>query len=219
MTPAEAAKQEGLYLRKIIRRNKDKAFTNSEIKCLIAIVNLWLYHRNGTKGFIHPGCPRIAKKVKVCRKTVSRSLECLRDLGIISPIKHMKGGCGKATQYVVDVAAIVDAFDPSDVTSAPGELTLLSGTFEPENVPSKAGQNVPLSIGDDSAIGEVGDARQDATTQGVDRDPTSPEVSPECDTQKGPFQENGSWEDWLTRQGQILERENPKFRLITGGRA
>lgn len=142
---ADFAKKEGMYLRRIIRRNKGEILTNSEVRVLVAMTNLWLYHRNGPKGFIHPGCDLLAKKAKVSRKTVSRALELFRKIGIADDIKHIKGGNGRATQYQLDTMKIQKLFDPSGVTELRGQIVPFSGTFAAQNVSLKAGQNVPLS--------------------------------------------------------------------------
>ena len=45
----ERAKAERIYARKVISRS---AFTPSERAILLAVVNLWLYHRHGLKRYI-----------------------------------------------------------------------------------------------------------------------------------------------------------------------
>ena len=144
---AERAKKEGMYLRRIIRRNKGGILTNSEVKVLVLLVNLWLYHRNGPKGYIHPGCSLIAKKVKVHRNTVSTSLDLFRTLGIAKAIKHIKGGNGRATQYTIDTVAIQDLFDPSNVTTLSGVLVPFSAQERAENCALQPHKNCALSIG------------------------------------------------------------------------
>lgn len=155
ISAAQSVKDEGNYLRRIIRRNRGKVLTNSEIKVLVALVNLWLYHRNGPKGYIHPGREELAKKTAVHSKTVSRSLDKFRSLGIAVPLKHLSGGNGRSTQYRIDTAAIEAVFAPSNVVPIDGTLIPFRGTVEgakcpttqSENVPQQPGQNVPLSIG------------------------------------------------------------------------
>jgi len=145
--PADHAKKEGMYLRRIIRRNKGDILTNSEIKVLVALLNLWLHHRYGQKKYIHPGRKLLSKKAKVDSKTVSRSLEVFRMLGLATAIKHLKGGSGRATQYTINTLEIQALFDPTNVVTVAGELVPFSGTFATQNVPLKERQNVPLSIG------------------------------------------------------------------------
>jgi len=147
VAPNEFAKKEGIYLRRIIRRNKGDILTNSEIKVLVQLINLWLYHRNGPKGYIHPGRKLVAKKAKVDSKTVSRALDLFRKLGLATAVKHLKGGSGRATQYTLNTVEIQAQFDPHNVTTKAGELVPFSGTSAAQNVPLKEGQNVPLSIG------------------------------------------------------------------------
>jgi hypothetical protein len=144
---ADRVKKEAAHLRRIIRRNKGAVLTNSEIKVLVALVNLWLYHRNGPKGYIHPGRKLLAKKAGVSVVTVARSLEIFRILGIAKAIRNLKGGNGRATQYVVDTDAIKEIFDPCDVKTVAGELVPFSVSFPTQNDTQQPYQNDTLSIG------------------------------------------------------------------------
>lgn len=147
--PAERAKAEAAYTRRIIRKSD---FTRAEKDVLIKLIGLWFYHRNGRKGFIHPGRDKLAKAAKASDKTVQRALSVFRDLDFIKAMRYAKGGTGCATQYLVNIRTIWDFIDPENVQMMPGELVLIrrqTGTFAPQNdpvnVPVSGGQNVPLS--------------------------------------------------------------------------
>lgn len=142
---AESVKEEGRYMRRIIRRNK-AGLTRSEAEALVCLVNLWLHHRNGPNGYIHPGRKLIAKRAKCSVPTVARALKLFRELELISPIKHLKGGQRTATQYTVNFTAIRELFDPSNVVTIAGELVPFTVSREAENDTVKADQNDTLSI-------------------------------------------------------------------------
>lgn len=147
IAPADRAKKEGMYLRRIIRRNKGDILTNSEIKVLVALLNLWLHHRYGPKKYIHPGRKLLAKKAGVSVITVARSLDVFRNLGISTPIKHLKGGNGRATQYTLDTLEIQGLFDPHNVVTIAGELVPFSVSSRSQNDTLEGYQNDTLSIG------------------------------------------------------------------------
>ena len=80
-------------------------FTKSQRDVTLAVANLWFHHKSGD-GFIHPGRDKLAKRAKVHVKTVSRTLEILRDAKAIKPVSNLRGGYGKSTRYVVDIWAL-----------------------------------------------------------------------------------------------------------------
>jgi hypothetical protein len=89
--------------RHAIRKSED--LTKSERDVTIALVNIWFFHQ--AKGRICPGRKKLAKKAMVTEKTVSRTLGKLRDIGGIVPLTPLKGNRYKATEYWVDIEAIL----------------------------------------------------------------------------------------------------------------
>lgn len=145
-TAAERVKAEGRYFRRIIRRNKGDVLTRAEVEVLVAMFNLWLHHRNGRLGYIHPSRDKIATKVKATEKTVSRSFAKLRSLGILFAVSNVKGGKSKTTRYRLNLDAVQSIFDPSNVTVKEGQLGAVNVPVNvPVSIPNKPGQNVPLS--------------------------------------------------------------------------
>lgn len=71
------------------------------------LTDLWFHHRHSQKGYIHPSREKIAKKVGVTVKTVSRALAMLRAAGIAVPLDGIKGGQGKATRYHINIWALM----------------------------------------------------------------------------------------------------------------
>jgi len=93
-------------VRSIIRKTDKLSKHQRDI--LLAIVNLWVHHKNGPKGYIHPGKKMLAKKARVSLATVKRTLKMLRGERIIIPRKYLKGGApGCATQYTVNVEMLI----------------------------------------------------------------------------------------------------------------
>jgi hypothetical protein len=147
--PAERAKAEAAYTRRIIRRSD---FTRAERDILIALTNLWFHHRNGRKGFIHPGRNMLAKKAKASIRTVASALALFRDLDFLTAQRYASGGTGCATQYTVSIRAIWDFIDPDNVQMMPGELEKIhrqtvqqTGSFDDENCTVSACNNCTLS--------------------------------------------------------------------------
>lgn len=150
LDPAEKVKAEGRYFRRIARRNKTGDLTRSETETLVAIINLWLHHRNGPKGFIHPSRAKLAKTAKCSDATVKRALLKFRKMGLIRSVSGVKGGQAKTTRYVVSFDAIQLAFDPSGVRVEEGQLVPFPMAHnDPVNDPVSGqnlpGQNDPLS--------------------------------------------------------------------------
>lgn len=99
--------QEAAFRRLVRGAIRKSEMTKSERDVTLAFVNHWLHHRNGKKAFVHPGREQIAKKAKVTVKTVSRTLAMLRAAGVLVPLKHLNGGKGKATEYRVNISALM----------------------------------------------------------------------------------------------------------------
>jgi DNA-binding transcriptional ArsR family regulator len=71
------------------------------------LLNMWLYHRNGAKGYINPGRAKIAKSTMVTEKTVSRTMAVLRDAGVLHVRRALHGEGGNSTEYTMDIAALM----------------------------------------------------------------------------------------------------------------
>lgn len=113
--------EEQRQVRSIIRKIPRESLTKGERAVLMVVVNLWFYHRNGPKGYIHPGRKLIAKRADVCIRTAATALERLRAVGVVAPIKYAKGGT-LATQYTVDLMRLREVYDPCGVKEVDGDL-------------------------------------------------------------------------------------------------
>ena len=99
---------EAEYRRVIRRAVRSGPFTKSQRDVVLAFVNHWLEHRKSTKGVVHPGRKRLAKKSGVSIKTVARTLDLLRQHGAVVAMAHLNGLHGNATEYVVDQIALTE---------------------------------------------------------------------------------------------------------------
>lgn len=108
MTPKAFKDSQEAAMRRMVRTAvRNGPFTRAERDVTLAIVNHWFHHKSGPKGFIHPSREAIAKKAKVCVKTVSRSLDVLRGNTILVPVSGIGGGKAKATRYNVDLHSLM----------------------------------------------------------------------------------------------------------------
>lgn len=66
---------------------------------------------------MHPGRDKLAQKAGVSVAAVKRTLALLRKHKVLIAVAHLNGLHGKATEYVVDVAALFDlcAMKKSDI--------------------------------------------------------------------------------------------------------
>ena len=119
---------ENAYRRLVRAAIRKSNMTKSDRDITLAIVNLWFHHRNGPKGYIHPGRKHLAKKANVSIITVARCLTRLRDSHVILAIKNPKGEGQKPTHWLDEFMALSAQKCPTTFT---------------ENVPPLAGQNVP----------------------------------------------------------------------------
>ncbi len=103
-----ADSQEAAFRKNVRAMVKAGPFTKSERDVALAFFNHWLHHRNGAKGYVHPGREKLAKKAGVTIRTVSRCLDMLRESGAIVATAHLEGLHGKATQYVVNMPALAE---------------------------------------------------------------------------------------------------------------
>jgi len=95
--------------RRIIRQTIRKGpFTKSEREVVLAFINHWFHHRKSTKGVVHPGRKKLAKRANVSIATVKRTLAMLRDYGVISAKAHLEGLHGNATEYTVCTIALTE---------------------------------------------------------------------------------------------------------------
>ena len=145
------ARAEGRYFRRIIRKDKGKRLTRAETEILVTLFNLWMYHRNGPKGYIHPSREKLAKKCKCSVVTVARAFSEFRKLGIAVPRDpNLKAGQGKANRYSLDLSKIQELFEPSNVRVLPGVLVPLWRQNDPLSGPQNDTlnpyQNDTLSI-------------------------------------------------------------------------
>ncbi|MFQ6755325.1 hypothetical protein V6Z72_13325 [Cereibacter sphaeroides] len=132
------AAQEAREIRRIIRRTG--LVTKSERDVLMAVVNLWFYHRSGPEGIMHPGCDKIRRRAKVSIITVKRSLKLFRERRVLRAVAYEKGG-RKATRYVMDLVALRAWLDPSGVKVASGTLVAWPGKTGSDDTVSKAGND------------------------------------------------------------------------------
>lgn len=96
--------------RKLVREGirRAKSLPRRDRECLMFLVNLWFYHRNGD-GFIHPGATMVANKMECCVRTAKAILGRLRTGGYLVVVGYPKGG-RRATWYAVDVGKILIDF-------------------------------------------------------------------------------------------------------------
>jgi hypothetical protein len=107
---------------------------------LIAVVDLWFFHRNGPKGYIHPSRQKLADRARCKVRTVSTALGVFRRLGILIPVSGVKGGKGFATRYSVDLSAVLVICDREDLVEA--FLQFDTAQLCPTDGPSYTAQNL-----------------------------------------------------------------------------
>jgi len=90
--------------RRFIRKGP---FTKSQRDVVLAFVNHWFANRRKKDGVVHPGREKLAKKAGVSVNTVKRTLALLRATGAIRAEAHLGGLEGNATEYTVDMAALI----------------------------------------------------------------------------------------------------------------
>lgn len=98
--------QEAAYRRLIRAQIRSGPFTKSQREVILAFFNHWFHHRKSTKGVVHPGRKKLAKRADVCTATVKRTLWLLRETGVIFPVAHIKGLHGNATEYTVNTDSL-----------------------------------------------------------------------------------------------------------------
>lgn len=93
------------YLRSAVRLS---AMTQGQKAVTVALLNLWLHHRNGPKGYIHPGRAKLAKASRMTEKTVSRTLALLRTAGVLCVRKRLRGEGQRPTEYTFRVIPMLE---------------------------------------------------------------------------------------------------------------
>jgi hypothetical protein len=95
--------------RRVIRRTIQKGpFSKSERLVVLAFFNHWFHHRKSTRGIVHPGRKKLAKKADVSIRTVAHVLAILRNEGVLIATAHLNGLHGNATEYTVSVIALTE---------------------------------------------------------------------------------------------------------------
>jgi len=151
---ADKAKADKGRLRAALRKVDRDILTEKQIAVTMKMLNLWLHHKSGKKGYIHPSRDFVCKAARCVPMTVSRTFAVLRAAGILIPVSGIKGGQAFATRYRFNVMAMlrfVGADDLADemagtaLVSMPLTLTSSSSNV---NVDVKVlpEQNVKLSI-------------------------------------------------------------------------
>lgn len=130
--------QEAAYRRLMRNAVRRGGFSKSERDVCLAIVNLWLHHKNGPKAYIHPSRKSIARKAEVSVRTVATVFALLRETGVLVPISRIKGGRGFATRYKLDELALFQlcGLDMDQIIAAmtPVKRAKLHGNERPESV-------------------------------------------------------------------------------------
>jgi DNA-binding transcriptional ArsR family regulator len=127
MSASFKASQEAAFRRVVREVIRDSYMSKGEQAVTLAVVNLWLHHRNGPKGHIHPGRERLARSAKVSVRTVASTLAKLREGGVLIVVARPRGEGQKPTQYRVNLIEIF-RFCGADLPAwMEGNLTPFSG--------------------------------------------------------------------------------------------
>lgn len=110
------------YLRSSVRLS---AMTQGQKSVTLALLNLWLHHRKGSKGYIHPGRAKIAKKTKLTEKTVSRTMAVLRTAGVLQVRRRLHGEGQRPTEYTMDMLSMLELCGAEIPEWTPGRLVEL----------------------------------------------------------------------------------------------
>ena len=138
---SQRSSDEAMY-RRMIRGSK---FSNNQRAIVQCLVNLWFHHQGAP---IHPGRQKIARIANVSVPTVSRTLQFLVGLAVLTPVAFNKGGAGVATKYVVDLRQLAEMCGHFLPVELPGHLVLKNAAepyqTEPDHTPEKPYQNDSL---------------------------------------------------------------------------
>ena len=131
------------YLRAAVRQS---GLTLGQKAVTVKVLDLWLHHRNGPKGYIHPGRAKIAKAAKVTEKTVSRTFKELRDFGVLRPVARLRGEGQKPTEYRMSTIALLELCCAEVPDWVAGELVEVAGQLGrkcPTKCPTTGGTKCP----------------------------------------------------------------------------
>lgn len=155
-------------LRRLYRSavRKSKTLTRCQRDVTLAWLNHWLHHKNKRQP-IHPGKNKIMKAAQVSRRTMMETTRLLEAGGVLRPVRHERGGRGKATEYAFNVHALMVLCGATwfeEYTRAAGQFAPFNHGNLPPLRADKGGSNCPPYIercdrghsqGDDSDAGEV----------------------------------------------------------------
>lgn len=134
---------EAASFRRLIRDAVRKGpFTRAERDITLATVNHWIYHASHGAQYMHPGRAKIGKKAQASEASVKRLFSRLRRASVLWAQAHIRGGRGKATEYTVDLIALLKFCGCEIPEAAEGYLQRLSGGHKPGQ---KEGHDDPLS--------------------------------------------------------------------------
>jgi len=134
------------YQRMVRSAIRKSEMTKSDRDITVAIVNLWFHHRNGPKGYIHPGRKHLAKKARVTIMTVARCLAKLRAGGMITPVRNLHGEGQNPTHYTVNIHAILVFCGATWIDEYVRDMAQNVTPLYAQNVTPLAYQNVTQSI-------------------------------------------------------------------------
>lgn len=100
--------QEASFRRVVRDRIRKGPFTKAQRDVTLAFFNHWFQHRNSTKGVVHPGRKKLAKRTDVSIRTVASTFEFLRSHGVLIAVDHLNGLYGNATEYQVSMPHLYD---------------------------------------------------------------------------------------------------------------
>ena len=100
--------QEASFRRQIRRSIRKGPFTRGQCEVALAFFNHWFHHRTSSKGVVHPGRKKLAKRAGASVRTVARTLDLMRRYGVIDATAHLHGLHGNATEYKVSIPHLFD---------------------------------------------------------------------------------------------------------------
>jgi len=110
MTPkAFKDSREAAFRRDTRARVRKSNLSRTEKEILLAFLNHWFVHRS--KGGVHPGRKKLAKRAGASVRAVNYTLSMLRDFKVIEATAHATGNSaghrGCATEYKVDEQRLI----------------------------------------------------------------------------------------------------------------
>jgi predicted DNA-binding transcriptional regulator YafY len=108
--------------------------TRTEKEIITAILNLWLHHRNGPLGYIHPSKRMIARRATCTERTVQRCLQMLKASGVLIVVRNEKGGRRLAPHYRLNLIGLLTLCGSDIPQEMEGFLTMIDSRFSaPDN--------------------------------------------------------------------------------------